>query len=70
MAGLTKAQREEREAAQKLIESGQHGSVAAPEQPLVRMCRISPEYAGGPVVADVNPSEVANWVMLDWTIAQ
>ena len=59
MAGLTKAQRAQREAEKLLSQNG----VA-----LVIMVRDEPEFPGGPLRADVHPDEVDNWLALDWRL--
>ncbi|UAN55349.1 hypothetical protein [Serratia sp. JSRIV004] len=67
MAGLTKAQRAERE----LLAANANGSSAAPEQPeLVAMIRDEPAFPGGPVAADVHADEIEDWTSHGWQLAE
>ncbi|HEO9918308.1 MAG: hypothetical protein E6314_19125 [Enterobacter sp.] len=59
MAGLTKEQRAQREAEKQQEQQGNE---------LVVMVRDTPEFPGGPLIADVHPDEVDNWLALDWRL--
>ncbi|MEX3004221.1 hypothetical protein [Serratia fonticola] len=76
MAGLTKEQRAERLAAEKLLASGGVSGSDAPEQPepitLVAMVLDSgwPVQPGMPTEAEVHPEEVDRWLAEGWRIAE
>ncbi|MFU2317799.1 hypothetical protein [Rahnella sp. PCH160] len=57
MAGLTKEQRDAKNAAETDVMS-------------VAMFRDEPEYAGGPVLADVHADEVTRWLDQGWRVAE
>lgn len=70
MAGLTKEQRAEREAAKLATDTAQ--SNPAPQETqeltLLIMVRDEPEFPGGPLSAEVHPDEVENWLALGWQL--
>lgn len=67
MAGLTKEQRAEREAAKLTGEAAQPNPVLQ-ELTLLIMVRDEPEFPGGPLSAEVHPDEVENWQALGWQL--
>ncbi|EPL5057203.1 hypothetical protein H4O05_10750 [Citrobacter freundii] len=73
MAGLTKEQRAQREAEKLAAQNGTEHIPAQQEQPsseLVVMVRDTPEFPGGPLIADVHLDEVDNWLALDWRLEE
>lgn len=68
MAGLTKEQRAEREAAKLATDTAQPNPAPQETQELTLliMVRDEPEFLGGPLSADVHPDEVDNWLALGW----
>lgn len=69
MAGLTKEERAEREAA-KLAADAEQPNPAPQETQLLIMVREVPEFPGGPLSADVHPDEVDNWRALGWQMEE
>jgi hypothetical protein len=67
MAGLTKEQRAQREAA-KLAATDEQLNPAPQELELLIMVRDEPEFPDGPLSADVHPDEVDNWQLLGWRL--
>ena len=71
MAGLTKEQREQREAEKLAAQNGAEQTPVQQDQQgieLVVMVRDAPEFPGGPLSAEVHPDEVDNWLALDWSL--
>lgn len=73
MAGLTKEQRAEREAAKLATDTAQSNPAPTETQEtqeltLLIMVRDEPEFPGGPLSADVHPDEVENWLALGWQL--
>lgn len=70
MAGLTKEQRAEREAAKLATDTAQSNPAQQETQELTLliMVRDEPEFPGGPLSAEVHPDEVDNWLALDWQL--
>lgn len=72
MAGLTKEERAEREAAKLAADAEQPNPI--PQEPqeltLLIMVRDIPEFLGGPLSADVHPDEVDNWLALGWQLEE
>lgn len=70
MAGLTKEQRAEREAAKLATDTAQPNPAPQETQELTLliMVRGEPEFPGGPLSADVHPDEVDNWLALGWQL--
>lgn len=74
MAGLTKEQREQREAEKLAAQNGAEQTPVQQDQQdqqgieLVVMVRDAPEFPGGPLSAEVHPDEVDNWLALDWRL--
>ena len=67
MAGLTKEQRAEREAAKLATDTAQPNPDLQEPQLLI-MVRDEPEFPGGPLSAEVHPDEVENWLALGWQL--
>ena len=73
MAGLTKEQREQREAEKLAAQNGAEQTPVQQDQQgieLVVMVRDAPEFPGGPLSAEVHPDEVDNWLALDWRLEE
>ncbi|EIQ2064758.1 hypothetical protein [Escherichia coli] len=70
MAGLTKEQRAQREAAQKNAVAEQNAEqIQDPQKAqieLVVMVTDYQMYPGAPTIANVHPDEVDNWKALGW----
>jgi hypothetical protein len=67
MAGLTKAQKTQREAEALAALQGQEN---ATESLLVSMITDIESFPGAPKSADVHPNEVENWIADGWRIAE
>ena len=73
MAGLTKEQRAQRDAEKRATQNTAEQTPNQQEQQgieLVLMVRDQPEFPGGPLIADVHPDEVDNWLALDWRLEE
>lgn len=70
MAGLTKEQRAQREAAQKKTAVKEHAEqIQKPQKPQVELVVMVTDlqiFPGAPTTANVHPDEVDNWKALGW----
>ncbi|GCZ28567.1 hypothetical protein HmCmsJML174_01553 [Escherichia coli] len=70
MAGLTKEQRAQREAAQKNAVAEQNAEqIQDPQKAQIELVVMVTDYLmypGAPTIANVHPDEVDNWKALGW----
>ncbi|EDI0784770.1 hypothetical protein ABK178_004636 [Salmonella enterica subsp. enterica serovar Brandenburg] len=74
MAGLTKEQRAQREAAQKKTVLEQNvEQIQEPQKTQIELVVMVTDYQmlpGAPTIANVHPDEVDNWKALGWKIQE